>query len=522
MKKALIITLLFIVLALSANAYTVEMGEYTPSATSLSRAGFTLHKGDYSICANDYRIIPVWFNNNQNYAESITLKLNGANWAQLTGKQMDIPISKSGAAFIELTPLKPGNYTLNLNTKSQRSYLDLPIHLNVEDCYSLDVSFEKESDIVCGCESKQFDLTLKNNGKYKQNVKLDISGIEKYTLSNDTVNVPVGGENTVKVGVACPDAGQYELLATARIADLTFSDSIAIDAISEQDCYSVGIRGKTKVNVYEPGDKIILSVKNNGYQAQTYSVKLESPDWITTETSQISLDKGETSEILLSIKPTSDIEFGYYDVKVTVKADSSEYTHEIKVNYKPENPIIKSVKDFLHYYRFYIYAAPLILLFLLIFIIYVKKKISNRAKKTSSKKLKPKKDEPKKVKSWLGYAYITAVIVFIFSLIIYYLKINGLIPFHVGYILVGAVLMGLIILAIAFRKSKLFSKILLIVIVLLLLAGAGYAVYYFNLISKVKDFFILYWNYVVVGLIFLLVIIGLMNFLGRTVSVKRK
>jgi hypothetical protein len=512
MKKTITLLLFIIVLSLSSYAYTVELGEYHTSTSKISRNQFEIHKGDYSVCASDYRIIPIWIKNNNDYEESISLEYNGPNWAVLGGNGINLPVGKEGVIFIELKPDELGNYSTILKSKSQKAIADIPININVDECYSLNVNFQKGSESICGCEIKTLDLDIENTGKFDQDISLSFNGLTEYDTDNNSLNIKSGDKTTINVDINCPSEGNYDFEVNAKVSGMEFKDTIEVDVVSSYQCYKLDLSGKNKFTVYPSGANIQLSLKNIGLREQTYDFRIEGPEWVSTTTKTINLKEETSTKVDLSVQPSKEIDFGKYGMDIVFSTENNDYRKYIEINYKPENKIIKSVKDFVYYYRYYFYISPIIIILILILLVYLRRSFRKHQEKKEKRKLKKqaklerkakleekarlkekekksinkkvekskptkKKQDKSKFQSFIGVVYIIIVLLLLASLLTYYLNTKGLIK--IPNIPIDSIL------------------------------------------ESVQDFFVLYWNYMIIGLIFLVILIFVINIINKTITIKR-
>jgi MFS family permease len=275
---------------------------------------------------------------------------------------------------------------------------------------------------------------------------------------------------------------------------------------------------------------------------------LEGPSWVSTSPATLELNPGQTKNLNVKLNPTDDVEPGTYGVKINLEGEGARYSKDVDVKLRKEPKFEKSFKSILKENKYSFSLLILILVLLIVFRkqgINIKNKVTDRYKKYEIKQerirnlklarerrkqekeikktQKPKKKISwKKYKRWI-YSFITLIIVLIF-LEVYFKPFNlkyihiyawNLIYGNLYYILIGLGLVFVLFLLYRYivkrkkgtKKKKNWGKVLLSIGFSLILIGLVSALTYFNLFDELKDFFVLYSNYFVLGVVILIVII---------------
>jgi len=346
------------------------------------------------------------------------------------------------------------------------------------------------------------------------------------------------------------------------------SDSINIDAIKKTDCYRANINAKSSITHLYKEDVFFVKVTNTGIKKAVYEASLEGPSWVRISPDELALNPGQTGNFNIRVNPKEDSEAGIYTVKLNLDANGVAYFKDIELNLRQETQFEKSFKSAIIALKYYLYLILFILALILIFIKPIlrtknnlvgkynkyklkrqrirnlklarekrkeeqaqKKEAKIESKKETKERKKPKRKSNfwKKYESkvyWLiGLILVLAFLVSRFETKLKYIHIYAwnLVYGYLYYILmsIGVVLFLLFFYYIIHRitnersskvkktkksyKNKVFFAFIAAIILFALLNQ-------FSLYDEIKDFFILYSYYFVLGIVILAVIILALRF----------
>ncbi|MBW2976411.1 hypothetical protein KY347_03120 [Candidatus Woesearchaeota archaeon] len=413
--------------------YSLEQGNILDKAEESIK--FLQHEGIYSVCKNEHKAIPVRITNNEDFENRYRLFLDATDWAKLNVANVRRDAKKTGVFLINMdVPDIEGDFDFKLSAVSELGKVQRKkdITIAVEDCYALELSLEKEKDVICGGEVITYDVIVKNLGTLKQNVVLeaegpDWAGFEKFRdidlepeiqiKGNSALNssdnkteaeveskpVISGKENiqlnpdeekTIKLNLE-PNAdvsGSFEILISAtpeNKTELSSSAGINVEVVEKLKCYKADISTKKSVTNYYNEDFFSARIKNRGIKKSVYDVSLEGVAWVSTEQKTIELNPGQTGNVNLNIKPSEDINPGTYGIKINLESNDAIYSEDVNVILKKESESSKKFKDIIKTAQYYIYLLALVLLLLIIFrkkIIKVKDNVKRRYEKYKVKR----------------------------------------------------------------------------------------------------------------------------------------
>ncbi len=354
-----------------------------------------------------------------------------------------------------------------------------------------------------------------------------------------------------------------------------------IDVVPEKTCYNTIISAKS-VSMDYLGNNILIKMKNKGVKDEAYSLSVEGADWYTLSHEEFTLKKGEEKKINLALHPTESVVEGEYNLDINAKSDYREYTKSITVKLKKEGVFLSKVRFYVNYFKYYILAGVILLIVILLLLVLInkrkkspKKKEENIEKEEKVTKEEKKASKTKKLPRWLFdifFVFLYLVALGLFALIIYStirfkpfyesasnfisnLFITYVLPYsaYLRYVLAGVGTLIIVLLIIDFfrkkpkkgdkkaelkkkierktkkRKLRLFEYLYIGLVVLLFLAVGIYVAYKFfgksisfdflpNILANIKNFLILYYPYILMGLGILVILIIILNFQSKKIS----
>jgi len=485
-RKQISFTLLLIILCSLAMAvnygYTLELGDYHNSITSIKRSQFVLHSNTYEFCSGEEKIIPIWIKNTQDEENTFTLKLNAPKFAKLTSNSFALPAKKSGVAFLVLSS-KLGleqETTLYLDTiPSAGVGSRTPIIVKINDCYDFELKLIQDNEFLCACESKDYSFSLENKG-IDAEFDLEISGQEYASLGAGNVSKVTVKSNTISelnfnVNLPCEiTTDSYKLVLKAslpKVQDLISEDTFNLKTHTKEECYSLNAPVKD-ISINPSTKEHTLRIKNTGLKNAEYSVSLEAPDWVILSKDKLNINSGKTENLNILFTGTEDVGPGDYGVTITLKNDNDEVTQSFNIKLNEENQFVKSVKDFLTFYKYYFIAAIVILLIIVGTILVLKRKPRKKKKVKEEPKNESKESKkivmPKIPRKFMVIGEVIILAIIVIAVIIYLLNKFG----------------------ISFVKIKNLFYIIFI---------------------PIRDFISLYFYYFIIGIVLLAILIFILN-----------
>ncbi len=110
-----------------------------------------------------------------------------------------------------------------------------------------------------------------------------------------------------------------------------------------------------------------VEIRNTGLRKATFSWGLSGMEWASLDETTAELNPGEKHHANIHLFPSANVSKGAHALSLTISSAHSSTAKSLKVDYQPESPAAKAIKNWFYYFRYYLYAlvALLIVLFLL-------------------------------------------------------------------------------------------------------------------------------------------------------------
>src|SRR3989344_339993 len=380
--------------------YSLQEGNAVDAAEE--NVGYVQHDGAYLICTDEQKAIPILITNNENFGNEYSIFLDAPEWAKLNVDKARLDAKKSGVVLInyDATGIL-GKFDLKIAAISELGKVQRKksIEVNAEKCYDLDLSFEKE-DIVCGGETTEYNIIIKNKGAISQKVVLEIAGPQWAGLGNNSNSFTLSPREEEKITLSlAPEqdvSGMFDISAAATPDNKTafkVSNVANINVIDKAACYQADISAKAAVNNLYKEDFFFAKVTNKGAKKAAYNAALEGPSWVSLNPEILELNQGQTGNLNVKISPSDDIEPNTYGIKIILESNGAIYSKDIDIKLRKETGLEKNFKAAFKAYQYYFYLLIAVITLILIFIkpiIRTKDKIKTRYKKYKSRQARMK------------------------------------------------------------------------------------------------------------------------------------
>ncbi len=238
----------------------------------------------------------------------------------LDDQEFNIASGDSKTTTVRYTPEELGTETINVEAggeapSSASATLDT---FNGQDA---ELSFSQQERTVCENERFQKQLTLENTGESSDTFQLEVDEGE---LSEDEVQLDVGEFRTVDVSFDASEYSEgsnYDVEASAEAQK--FGEPVVTDTASftVENCYDlemdvvedVASAGENRSVIYE------VNLENTGTKANTYTLSVDAPEWITVRPEQVSVAPGETGKAFIY----AGIPFNQSDASIDITATAT-------------------------------------------------------------------------------------------------------------------------------------------------------------------------------------------------------
>ena len=338
------------------------------------------HIGEYRICTDEQKAIPILIANNEKFGNEYSLLLDAPEWASLNTDTAKLDAEKQGVVLIDYnTDGILGDFVINLNAISSLGKVQRKASLNmsVEKCHDLELRVG-EQDAICSGEITEHPTIIRNKGTIAQEVQLGIAGAEWMDFGNNTqLTLNPGEEQTVTL-IMQPEesiSGTFEGKIGAIPDNKTQFASylpIQMEVIEKLSCYEADISARSLIrNTYEE-DVFFAKVKNKGIKKADYAITLDGPSWASITPQNLELNPGKSGNLNIRINP-QDAEPGTYGLKILLESNEASYSKDIKIRLREKTGVGKWIESAAQKYRYYFYVLAAIIALALIFM----KQISN-------------------------------------------------------------------------------------------------------------------------------------------------
>ncbi|MEA2037928.1 MAG: hypothetical protein U9O94_10565 [Nanoarchaeota archaeon] len=579
-NKLLILFILFLlVLPATLAQVKIQLGTHYANIEYLSEIEFTPYVGDYELCSGDNIIIPILIKNKNAFSDVFEFSID-KEYASTSVRSTQLSAGKTAILPLELNlPVDlEENATLMLDviTRTEGLKRSVVINANIQECYSLNLEFNKEQDSLCGCDESTYNLILENTGKFRDVFTLSFDAPEWVSLPsiNETVITLVDGQRKeieLNVNLPCEIKGFFDISvkATPENGHKEAQSTLELEVSPKKECYNTLISANN-VRIDYLGKSIPVTIQNKGTKDVAYSLRVDGIDWYVLSEKEITLTKDQKKTVNLAIHPDETVVGGKYNVDIVAISTGEEYKESITVNLKSKSVILEKIKFYLNYFKYYI---GLIIILFIVFLLLLSKRREIKAKLKNNKieKKEEKKEEKevtkkektieKKPTKFLEYTYLTLVILLVLAIVSYafYKFSDKLLPlekvtllkdllrsnatyFIIGFFVLLALAIIIVIIIAIIRKrpvrrkkvekklkaekkakKKLMKKstkgiirnTIMVIIGLIVLSGIIYSLFYYGFIDQIKNFFIIYYPYILVGVAILVILVLILHFYNK-------
>ncbi len=345
---------------------------------------FAQYTGQYSLCEQQPVVIPVIIENNDSYAPNrYQLSLDGPVWVTLSSPTRDANPSEKTAVFINLNPppASAGSYNLSILSTTVLGDITntLEIPLAVESCYGF-IMEDKIPSPLCAGNLETQTILLKNTGTKAQHIALEIIGQNWTTLSESEITLAPLSEGRVQIITSPPPDISGEFPVTIRAVSFAHNDSVSRtwSVLPKSTCYNAFLDDIKKITVPYGPHYTPLKIRNTGTKETGYTLELEGPSWIGIEPSEITLRAGQVFTANIYTNATRDILQGNYESVVHLFYADTQTSMKLPLELSEKQTIFSALKNMVRYYKYYFYAALLIIpsILILLWIILLKWKSS--------------------------------------------------------------------------------------------------------------------------------------------------
>ncbi len=247
-------------------------------------------------------------------------------------------------------------FTVTIKSKLGDIKKEQRIGVNHLLCYEHTISIagiaknsEKNPIFTVANSLYSYDVTVKNLGMYTEDIALSIQGAPSgVALSQKSITVKSGESKTVRLFITGPDTNEiYHITVTAALKNqISETSGVWIKSFDVQESHKIAIT-KNLYRINYQTAAITIPVKNTGISDGTYTVRFNGNPMLTLNTSQVTLNAGESKTVTL-LAHTNNISAGDYSGTLTlVHTDSqASYSTPITVRLKDKSVFTKAWEFF--------------------------------------------------------------------------------------------------------------------------------------------------------------------------------
>ena len=262
---------------------------------------------------------------------SINLRGNAAVWATSVPTGVVLGPGEQKTLYTYVTPsqsAQPGNYDLQIDVNSATDSKSLTQNVKVKNCYSVGVVATPGTASVCPSEPTKYNVVVTNNGEYRENMHLTLSGevASRISLSDNTLILDKSESKNVLLFANSPsDSGDYSFTLVVESESGRIRESLPI-FLHVNACYDFAFTVGGN-NTYSVCDRsyveIPLNLKNLGTTLNSFKVSVDGPVWAKLEKDSFILKDREARSFNLMFAPGYGTA-GEYGIRVTVTPEKGD------------------------------------------------------------------------------------------------------------------------------------------------------------------------------------------------------
>ncbi|MBR9677622.1 MFS transporter [Candidatus Woesearchaeota archaeon] len=363
----------------AATANTKYIARLPIQVEILQEYNYTINAQEQNVC-NEFFTKKALTITNDAYGENIYEFVVDTDWTYLFNNSITLQPQESKQVFFEIDGQRAsvGKHTVRLTAKSVYGDIEQVIELpvSITDCFDLQIDVPKKETVVSCTQNYQSTVVLKNSGSQFSTWDFFISGDLESTATNQTISLDSNEQAfaQINVNIPCDVTGKKELVLDIKSQDVpaqTYQEKIIIDVESPKKYHKLNIEFEKSTTNYSRQELLML-LENQGYETTTYDLALIAPDWITLEKDFVTLQAGEKFGVNLISNPAKfeNISAGWYRVTLLAKVSGKDMTFSKNVIVRlKEKTLLEQLKGFGSQNIFY-FSAGIIMLAALLAIIY--------------------------------------------------------------------------------------------------------------------------------------------------------
>ncbi|MGV8150718.1 MAG: Ig-like domain-containing protein [Candidatus Woesearchaeota archaeon] len=240
------------------------------------------------------------------------------------------------------------DFSLNIDPKLGND-AEYKLRLELSPCYEHTISIIEDSTKrkpidTCSEGFYEYDVTIKNNGKFTESMKLKLEDAPLgVSLSRYSIVLKPQDTQNLKLYIQGPESNYlYNIKITAELDNkLLESDDMWIKAYDKQSCHNIEF-GKSNYKINYQHNYIEIALKNTGLYTDVYDLELNDTRLVKLEEDSKNIEKETDTIIRLNID-SKDMPEGIYKTILTAEHNSgAKYSEELTIQLKDKSPLTKA------------------------------------------------------------------------------------------------------------------------------------------------------------------------------------
>ena len=279
--------------------------------------------------------------------QTITLSTNGkiADYVKFSAitTQLDQGKSKKIKVYYDIPcDLKPKTYTLDLYFTGFETEKELTQEVIVQQLDSLELKTTETTKTIQPGEEAQFFLSLKNPSQLVETYSISIENDEKLEVITTEEEKTLQPNETIPLTITAKaketiTTGEFKIIVNIKTEKTLLEKLMPLElTIENSNLLEIAKNVKTIRTDYQKSSAK-LTLRNKGEKTASYALLLEGPEWITLETTSLTLESQEEQQITLILDPQDEVKKAEYDLVIKASVGGAEYSKKIIIKLKPKN-----------------------------------------------------------------------------------------------------------------------------------------------------------------------------------------
>jgi hypothetical protein len=269
------------------------------------------------VCQNEQAAFSVIVKNRGTAEETFTLSSTLGSF-----NETKVTLGPAGMAELVLTinaaGLKEGDYSVEIKASVNGISDVSKVRLRVRNCYGAELNIEPESQSVCFAGTADYAVKITNTGRASDTY------IVSFGDHKEDVTLAPGASDTFPFAFDVPsDAGTYNLTATAVSGHASAMATAFLKVKNADNCISVSLADGDVIRVQPAtAETAEIDIKNTGERNESFSLSVDSVNWVYVSPEAITLQPGEQGKGYLYVTPDFSTQTGVYRTEIKVTASN--------------------------------------------------------------------------------------------------------------------------------------------------------------------------------------------------------